>query len=66
MKATLQVVFEHFRFNGFYAAPAPSWVFTKHLSTLPDADITKHAKTGLVVESGFSFTHVLFPTYSHD
>lgn len=58
MKTTLQVVFEHFRFKGFYCSPAPSWAFTKHLSTLPDTHICKHSGTGLLVESGFSFTHV--------
>ena len=58
MKSTLQVVFEHFRFNGFYSSTAPSWTFTKHLSTLQETNISNHIATGLLVESGFSFTHV--------
>ena len=59
-RATLQVVFEHFRFNGFYSSSAPSWTFAKHLSTLDPADINRHTRTGLLIESGFSFTHVVF------
>ncbi|CBK25369.2 uncharacterized protein [Blastocystis hominis] len=58
-KATLQVVFEHFRFNGFYSSSAPSWTFAKHLSTLDPTDINRHTRTGLVIESGFSFTHII-------
>ena len=58
LKATMQVVFEYFRFNGLYSSPAVSWAFSKHLSTFPDDDVRKHSQTGLLVESGYSFTHV--------
>ena len=59
MKSTLQVVFEYFRFNGFYSSPAPTWAFSQHLSCLPDNHIAKHTQSGLLVESGFSFTHAI-------
>lgn len=57
-KATLQVVFEHFRFNAFYSSSTPYWTFAKHLSTLDPSDISRHTRTGLLIESGFSFSHV--------
>lgn len=58
MSASLQVIFEHFHFNSFLSSPSPLWSFTHHLNSLPDSDLSKQTKTGLVIESGFSFTHV--------
>ena len=58
MSLSLQMIFEHFRFNSFLSSPAPLWSFTHHLNSLPDTDLSKQTKTGLVIESGYSFTHV--------
>ena len=58
MSVSLQVIFEYFRFDSFLSSPAPLWSFTHHLNSLPDTDLSKQTKTGLVIESGFSFTHV--------
>lgn len=59
MKASMELVFEHFQFNSFLSTPSPLWAFHNHLQHLPDTHLSKHTRTGLVVESGFSFTHVV-------
>ena len=59
MKASVEVVFEHFQFNSFLSAPAPLWAFHNHHQHLPDTHLSKQTRTGLIVESGFSFTHVV-------
>lgn len=58
MRGTLQVVFEHFRFNGFYASPTPIWTLFQELGALPQDDISRTTRSGIVIDSGFSFTHV--------
>lgn len=59
MNATLQVVFEHFHFQSFLSTPSPCWAFSHHCNSLPESDISKHTRTGVVIESGFSFTHII-------
>ncbi|KAK8822855.1 hypothetical protein WA556_001746, partial [Blastocystis sp. ATCC 50177/Nand II] len=59
MKGTLEVVFEHFRFGGFCSSPAPLWSFAMECGTLPESDVSRQTASGLVIESGFSFTHIV-------
>ena len=65
MKGTLEVVFEHFRFGGFCSSPAPLWSFAMECGTLPESDVSRQTASGLVIESGFSFTHVFSPPVPH-
>ena len=59
MNATLQVVFEHFHFQSFLATPSPCWAFYYHCNSMAESNISKHTQTGVVIESGFSFTHII-------
>jgi len=56
--ATEQIVFEEFGFNSFHSAPAP--VFSLRRMAALHADLpAAQAGAGVVVDAGFSFTHIV-------
>jgi len=53
-----QVVFEEFGFQAFYAAPATTFSLRRMAQLMPTLPAAA-AGAGLVVDAGFSFTHVV-------
>ncbi|KAF5839191.1 actin family [Dunaliella salina] len=56
--ATERVVFEEFGFASLYVAPAPSFSLRRMGSLIPSLPAAA-AGAGIVVDAGFSFTHVV-------
>lgn len=55
---TQEVIFEHFGFNEMHAAPAPELVMHALANERPN-DPVAQSLSGVVIDSGYSFTHAV-------
>lgn len=58
-QTTEEVVFEEFGFTSYWSGPAPLFSLHHHASVHPEAVPANQVLTGVVVDAGFSFTHVV-------